>query len=246
MGSRRPRQFRFLSPFSEVGDGGRSARFGSVRARFQHPPALFWPGSSARDCRTVPRGKKPARKENLPGGMAWCPTLANPKKPSRHGAFSCTDPRAAFRVAFGPDSEERCMGANADVIRQAWEAFGQQDLDGATADMDGDAEVIVPESLPWGGTYRGPDGFKEMVGQFLSQFEDFRPDIEGVFEAENDLVSRLTPGAAARRGRRCRAGALALPAPGRQGRASRDLPRYRRHARSCELGLLRTDEVSGV
>jgi len=113
--------------------------------------------------------------------MAWCPTLANPKKPSRHGAFSCTDPRAAFRVAFGLDSEERCMGANADVIRQAWEAFGQQDLDGATADMDGDAEVIVPESLPWGGTYRGPDGFKEMVGQFLSQFEDFRPDIEGRF-----------------------------------------------------------------
>jgi len=73
------------------------------------------------------------------------------------------------------------MGANADVIWQAWEAFGQQDLDGATADMDGDAEVIVPESLPWGGTYRGPDGFKEMVGQFLSQFEDFRPDIEGRF-----------------------------------------------------------------
>jgi len=80
------------------------------------------------------------------------------------------------------------MGANADVIKSGWEAFGRQDLDGATANFDDDAEVVVPESLPWGGTYRGPDGFKQMVGQFLSQFEDFRPTIDGVFEAEDDLV----------------------------------------------------------
>jgi ketosteroid isomerase-like protein len=66
------------------------------------------------------------------------------------------------------------MGANADVIRSAWEAFGRQDLDAATADMDASGEVIVPPTLPWGGTYRGPDGFKVMIGKFMDQLEDCR------------------------------------------------------------------------
>jgi uncharacterized protein len=80
------------------------------------------------------------------------------------------------------------MGANADVIRSAWEAFGRQDLDGATADIEGSGEVIVPGTLPWGGTYRGPEGFKEMIGRFTDQLEDFRPSPEAFLEADNDHV----------------------------------------------------------
>jgi uncharacterized protein len=92
------------------------------------------------------------------------------------------------------------MGQNADVIRSAWEAFGRQDLDGATANMEDNGEVVVPESLPWGGTYRGPEGFKEMLGSFMSQFEEFRPSPEGFFEAEDyvfvplDVEGRSTKG----------------------------------------------------
>jgi ketosteroid isomerase-like protein len=80
------------------------------------------------------------------------------------------------------------MGANAEVVRSAWEGLGRQDLDAATADMDEQAEIVLPESLPWGGTRRGPDGFKEMVGQFMGQLEDFRPNPEAFLEAENDHV----------------------------------------------------------
>lgn len=80
------------------------------------------------------------------------------------------------------------MGANADVVKAAWEGFSQQDLDRATADVDASAEIVVPATLPWGGTYRGPDGFKQMIGKFMGQLDDFRPTPRGVLEAEDDHV----------------------------------------------------------
>jgi ketosteroid isomerase-like protein len=84
------------------------------------------------------------------------------------------------------------VGANADVVRSAWEAFGRQDLDSATADMEEAAEIIVPESLPWGGSYRGPGGFKEMIGPFMSHFEEFRPTPDGFFEADDRVFFPLS------------------------------------------------------
>jgi uncharacterized protein len=80
------------------------------------------------------------------------------------------------------------MGANADVVRSAWGAFSRQDLDGATADVDGAAEILVPDSLPWGGSYRGPDGFKEMIGKFRSNLEDFRPNPQAFLEDGDHVV----------------------------------------------------------
>lgn len=80
------------------------------------------------------------------------------------------------------------MGANAEVVRSGWEAFARQDLDAATENMDDGAEIVVPETLPWGGTYHGPDGFKEMIGSFTSHLEEFRPTPEAFLEADNDHV----------------------------------------------------------
>ena len=80
------------------------------------------------------------------------------------------------------------MGANADAIRKGWEAFSRQDLDGVAASFDESAEILLPDSLPWGGSYRGPDGFRDMVGQFLSQMEEFRPRPRAFLEADDDHV----------------------------------------------------------
>jgi ketosteroid isomerase-like protein len=80
------------------------------------------------------------------------------------------------------------MGANADVVRTGWDAFVRQDMDQAVAGVDESGEIVVPESLPWGGTYRGPDGFKEMLGKFMSNMEDFRPSPQGFLEADDDHV----------------------------------------------------------
>jgi uncharacterized protein len=81
------------------------------------------------------------------------------------------------------------MAANADVVRSFWEAFGRRDLDDAIARVDDDAEIVIPETVPWGGEYRGPGGFKEMMGGVLGEFEDFRPSPESFLEAEDDQVA---------------------------------------------------------
>jgi uncharacterized protein len=92
-------------------------------------------------------------------------------------------------LAPGENSrKEREMGANADVMRSSWEAFSRQDLDAAMTAVDGGAEILVPDSLPWGGTYRGPGGFKEMIGKFMSHLEDFRPSPDGFLEAGDEHV----------------------------------------------------------
>jgi uncharacterized protein len=80
------------------------------------------------------------------------------------------------------------MGTNADVIREGWEAFGRGDVDAAVAMADDSAEIVVPESLPWGGTYRGPEGFKQMIGSFMSHLEEFRPEPQGFLEADDRVT----------------------------------------------------------
>ena len=80
------------------------------------------------------------------------------------------------------------MGANADLIRGGWEAFARGDIDAAAATADESAEIIMPKSLPWGGTYSGPDGFKEMIVKFMSNFEEVNPDPQAFLEAGDYVV----------------------------------------------------------
>ena len=72
------------------------------------------------------------------------------------------------------------MGANADTVKNGWDAFARGDMDAATATTSDSAEIVVPESLPWGGTYTGPDGFKEMIGKFAVQLRRAQAEPTGV------------------------------------------------------------------
>ena len=80
------------------------------------------------------------------------------------------------------------MGANADTVRSGWDAFAKGDMDAATATTSDSAEIVMPESLPWGGTYTGPDGFKEMIGKFLSNFDEVNPQPQEFIEADGGRV----------------------------------------------------------
>lgn len=80
------------------------------------------------------------------------------------------------------------MGANADLVRSAWEAFGRGDIDAAVSTTGDSAQIVLPDSLPWGGTYTGPDGFKEMILKFLSEFEEVDPAPQEFLEADGDHV----------------------------------------------------------
>ena len=77
------------------------------------------------------------------------------------------------------------MGENADAVKDRWEDFGKGDIDGAVSTTDESAEIVIPETLPWGGTYTGPNGFKEMIQKFLSNFESVDPKPTSFMEADD-------------------------------------------------------------
>jgi uncharacterized protein len=77
------------------------------------------------------------------------------------------------------------MGENADAVEEPWDDFGRGDLDGAVSTTDENAEIRMPGTLPWGGTYKGPEGFKEMIQKFLSNFESVDPKPTAFLEADD-------------------------------------------------------------
>ena len=84
---------------------------------------------------------------------------------------------------------------NVDVIQTAWDAFGRGDIDKATSVADPNAEFVAAESLPWGGTYHGPEGFRELLGNIVGNFDKFEAKPEKVLGADDDhvvVVARFT------------------------------------------------------
>jgi uncharacterized protein len=81
--------------------------------------------------------------------------------------------------------EEVQMGENSEAVKARWDDFARGDLDGAVSTTDENAEVRLPETLPWGGTYKGPEGFKEMIQKFLSNFESVDPKPTAFLEADD-------------------------------------------------------------
>jgi uncharacterized protein len=84
---------------------------------------------------------------------------------------------------------------NVDVIQTAWDAFGRGDIDKATSVADPSAEFVAPDSLPWGGTYHGPEGFAELLAAVVGNFDKFEAKPEKVLGADDDhvvVVARLT------------------------------------------------------
>jgi ketosteroid isomerase-like protein len=77
---------------------------------------------------------------------------------------------------------------NVELVESAWEAFGRRDIDGATDIAGPNSEITAPESLPWGGTYRGQDGFKEFTQNLFEHFDEFSAKAEKVLSADDDHV----------------------------------------------------------
>jgi ketosteroid isomerase-like protein len=77
------------------------------------------------------------------------------------------------------------MGQNSDAVKARWDDFAKGDLDAAVSTTDENAETRLPDTLPWGGTYKGPEGFKEMIQKFLSNFESVDPKPTAFLEADD-------------------------------------------------------------
>ena len=81
---------------------------------------------------------------------------------------------------------------NVDVIEGAWAAWAKGDVEAATAIVAPEGEIHAPESLPWGGTYIGPEGFQAMLSTLVSHFSQFKATPAKVLGADDDHVIVLS------------------------------------------------------
>jgi len=77
---------------------------------------------------------------------------------------------------------------NVDVVQHAWDAFARGDIDGAVESIAPSAETRVPESVPWGGTYVGPDGFRDFLYKLDKAFDTFKATPAKVLGADDNHV----------------------------------------------------------
>ena len=59
-----------------------------------------------------------------------------------------------------------------DTINGAYDAFARQDIEGVMAAFDDAIDWDVPDSVPWGGHYRGKDevgGFFGKLGEYVDE-----------------------------------------------------------------------------
>ena len=77
---------------------------------------------------------------------------------------------------------------NVDLIQESWEAFGRGDVDAAANSASDEAEIVVPETLPWGGTYIGPEGLRDLLDALRASFDGLKTVPEKVLGADDEHV----------------------------------------------------------
>ena len=80
------------------------------------------------------------------------------------------------------------MRDNVELIESLWDAFSRGDLEKVAGGVAAEGEIAFPETVPWGGTYRGPDGFIEAIERLTSYFSDFKAKPEMILGADDDHV----------------------------------------------------------
>jgi ketosteroid isomerase-like protein len=77
---------------------------------------------------------------------------------------------------------------NVDVVQGAWDAFGRGDIDAVLEAIAPSAETRLPESLPWGGIYAGPDGFRDFLTKLGDSWDQFSATPQKVLGADDNHV----------------------------------------------------------
>jgi ketosteroid isomerase-like protein len=77
------------------------------------------------------------------------------------------------------------------VVRGFNGALARGDVAGMVDFLDPQVEWRAPESVPWGGTFRGHEGFREFLGKVLAQPAEFRREILEYLDAGERVVVLL-------------------------------------------------------
>lgn len=83
------------------------------------------------------------------------------------------------------------MGANADVVGQAYDAFGRGDIPGILALLDENVEWSSSAGLPQGGEFRGTDGVLTFFQGVGAAWDPLTIDRETVTDFGTDRVLGL-------------------------------------------------------
>ncbi len=88
-------------------------------------------------------------------------------------------------------SLEELQQRNVEAIKGGVEAFRRGDLDAVLELLDPEIEVYMPSELANSGTYRGHDGYRQWLAQWLEAWDDFDLELDD-FEAvgRTHVVSR--------------------------------------------------------
>jgi uncharacterized protein len=70
------------------------------------------------------------------------------------------------------------MNDNVEILRDAYEALNDGDIERALAVLDEDAEWSEHSDLPEAGTYRGRDAIRTFLESFLESWQDFDQEME--------------------------------------------------------------------
>ena len=77
---------------------------------------------------------------------------------------------------------------NVEVVRRAYEAFARHDLDAILEMADPEIEAHDPPEVPDATVYYGRAAVRRDWEQTIDLFEDFKIDVEKLFDAGNDVV----------------------------------------------------------
>jgi uncharacterized protein len=77
---------------------------------------------------------------------------------------------------------------NVELIEELYSAFSQRDLPAIFSALAPDVEVSQSPALPWGGVYRGVEGFREFFSKLTSQITPALA-IERYIDAGEDVVA---------------------------------------------------------
>jgi ketosteroid isomerase-like protein len=79
---------------------------------------------------------------------------------------------------------------NLDAVRMAYEAINSGDPSPVLEAVDEEMEFHEPASLPYGGTYRGPDGMGQFFSALADSWDGLHLEIEELLDAGDCVVIR--------------------------------------------------------
>jgi ketosteroid isomerase-like protein len=84
--------------------------------------------------------------------------------------------------------EEKVASDGVERLRAAYEAFKSQDIPTVMAAFDEQIEWVVPDSIPFGGTFHGHEGVGQFFGQLPQYFQELHVDPEEFIDAGDVVV----------------------------------------------------------